>query len=275
MSVDEKNTEDTNKEIEFLSRKILDLNKKLIESEKAKSAFLSLVASELNNPMTVLLGLVPRLKPDENSQQLPIFNLVNEQVLQLNFLIENVVAAAEIESGEGTLSHSQTNMAKIVDEIINDFRYKTNEKSLMFIINSDERENIVTDPKKIDLILKNLIANACIYSQNSSTIYITLSKTETDYTIEIQNVGKAAEIEYEAQLFHRFLNGPDGHHGLGLGLSIVRHYTELLNGRLVYKAENDTVTFTVILPLSHDASNSCAIGSDDFMFESFDDAIEL
>lgn len=267
--------EEATKEIEFLSRKILDLNKKLIESEKAKSSFLSLVASELNNPMTVLVGLVPRLKPEDNSRQLPIFNLVNEQVLQLNFLIENVVAAAEIESGEGTLSHAMANVAQIADEILTGFRYKSSEKSLIFVVDADEHGLIVTDPKKIDLILKNLISNACMYAENNSIVHIRLIHNENDYTIEIQNAGHAVEVQYEAQLFNRFLNAPDGHHGLGLGLSIVRHYTELLNGRIMYKADNNGVTFTVVLPMSHELSNACAIGADEFMFESFDDAIEI
>lgn len=271
----EQAVDESTKEVEFLSRKILDLNKKLIKSEKAKSGFLSLVASELNNPMTALLGLVPRLKPLVDSPQYPIFDLVYEQVLQLNFLIENVVAAAEIESGESTLSHAQTHISQIVDEIINEFRYKLGEKALLFEIESEKSEPIVTDPQKIDLIVKNLIANACMYADTDSVVRIILEQSNKEYSIRVENMGKGADIRYEAELFNRFLDAPHGHHGLGLGLSIVRNYTELLGGNMRYKASDGKVLFSVILPLNHKLPDSCAIGSDEFIFESFDDAIEL
>jgi signal transduction histidine kinase len=73
------------KEIVFLSNKLLDMNKRLIESEKAKSRFLSLVANELNNPMTALLGLIPHLKPDHPEEN-DIFSLAHQEALLLNFV---------------------------------------------------------------------------------------------------------------------------------------------------------------------------------------------
>lgn len=275
MNLSDTTLEETKKEVEFLSRKILDLNKKLIESEKAKSGFLSLVASELNNPMTALVGLVPRLEPLVGSPQHEIFNVVYEQLLQLNFLIENIVAAAEIESGENTLSHARTHIAQIVEEIMNDFRTKTKEKNLLFAIEAETSDTFITDPKKLDLILKNLISNACVYADADSLIQIRILQSSNECRIEIENTGKGAEVEYEAELFNRFSSAPSAHHGLGLGLSIARHYAELLNGRLTYRAENGSVIFTIVLPLISSVSDSCAIGSDEFMFEPFDDAIEL
>lgn len=275
MIVDEKNMEDTNKEIEFLSRKILDLNKKLIESEKAKSRFLSLVASELNNPMTVLKGLVPRLKPDEDSTQSAIFELVDEQVYELNFLVANVVAASEIESGESTLSHALIDVGVIVDEIIDEFRYRTKSKSLLFTVMIEEERKVVCDPQKIAIILKNLIANACSYGRENSLIHLSVDYSEDIMTIRIDNHGDAPQVRYDAELFQRFADGPEGQHGLGLGLSIVRAYTEMMGGKIAFYHDDHQMSFRVDFPISQGGFDACAIGADEFLFESFDPAIEM
>lgn len=76
-------------EITFLSRKILDLNKQLIESEKAKSRFLSLIANELNNPMTGLLGMIPHLAPPVGDVREAIFDLAHEEALLLDSRIQD------------------------------------------------------------------------------------------------------------------------------------------------------------------------------------------
>jgi signal transduction histidine kinase len=90
-------------EVTFLSRKILDLNKQLIESEKAKSRFLSLIASELNNPMTALLGIIPHLIPPSGDPREAVFELLHEEALLLDSRIQNLVAASEIEGGDNGL----------------------------------------------------------------------------------------------------------------------------------------------------------------------------
>lgn len=267
--------EEALREVEFLSRKILDLNKKLIESEKAKSKFLSLVASELNNPMTTLLGMIPKLEPLPDSTKHTIYDFVYDQALHLHCLIENVVAAAEIESGESDLCYADTHLIQIVDDLGRDIRYRMKEKNLLMIVDNEIEGSIVTDPKKINLILKNMIMNACQYAHKDSEIKVHLSKRKDYFSIIVENVGDAPHVTYTAELFNRFSEGPDGLHGLGLGLSIIRNYVELLGGGIDYESIGNKIIFTAHFPFSTEQSNSCAIGSDEFLFESFGDSIEM
>jgi len=262
-------------EVAFLSRKILDLNKQLIESEKAKSRFLSLVASELNNPMTALLGLIPRLAPQNDERLEAIHSLVHEEALILDFRIQNLVAAAEIESGEQNITKALIDPVELVNEAAEALKYPLKAKNIQLVINNTLEKKIVTDPQKLYLILKNILANGCCYGRNDEKLEVGIHENGTTVFMTVKNRGEGPNVEYKPQIFTRFAHGPDGGHGLGIGLSIVRELCERLGGSIDYASGEDTVTFTVTLPLETLLPTSEACGSNEFLFESFDGAIEL
>lgn len=262
-------------EVTFLSRKILDLNKQLIESEKAKSRFLSLVANELNNPMTALLGMIPRLAPPSGDPREAIFALVHEEALLLDSRIQNLEAAAEIEGGDMDISYASIDVNELIDEALEGLKYCIKGKNVTVSVTNAVSEKIVSDPKKLYLIIKNILANACSYGVTGGIVNVDIGKSGSAITIAIKNQGSGPKVEFKPQVFTRFAHGPEGNHGLGLGLSIARELSERLDGSLDYVTDESTVTFTVTLPLQNAPADSEACGSNEFLFESFDDAIEL
>lgn len=272
---EENKGEDTNKEIAFLSRKILDLNKQLIESEKAKSKFLSLIASELNNPMTVLLGVIPHLKPQGDDRLEAIFELALEEVLLLESRIQNLLAACEIEDGTMGITYALVDPKVLVEEAIEAFKYKLMNKKVTVTIESTLKDKIVSDPKKLYLILKNLLGNACDYGDAGTVVHVNIEQKDSVVTISVEDQGQGPLVEHKQQVFTRFVHGMEGQHGLGLGLSISRELCERMGGSIDYAIGDGTVTFTVTLPLQTILADSEACGSDEFLFESFDGAIEL
>ncbi len=262
-------------EIAFLSRKILELNKQLIESEKAKSRFLSLVASELNNPMTALLGLIPHLSPPAGSEKRSIYETVHAEALVLDFRIQNLVPAALIESGECDLSAACTDLGSVVQEVLESLKYALNARKCIVSINATLGHSIVTDAGKIYLILKNLIANACTYGDAEGLIEIAVRAEGNNVILDVTNRGEGPKVEFKPQVFTRFAEGPEGLHGLGVGLSVVRSFCELMEGSVDYTVGEGTVTFTVTLPIDACNPDSTACGANEFLFESFEGAVEI
>lgn len=262
-------------EVAFLSRKILDLNKQLMESEKAEARFLSLIASELNNPMTALLGMIPHLVPASGDPREVVFELAHEEALLLDSRIQNLVAASEIESGVMEVTYALVDPKTLIEEAIEGFKYKLKRKNLMIVIENTLDSKIVSDPKKLYLILKNIIANACDYGDAEGIVNIHISQKDSLITIAVKNQGRGPNVKYKPQVFTRFVYGMEGVHGLGLGLSIARELCELMDGSIDYNTDPSSVTFTVTLPLQEVRADSEACGSNEFLFESFDDAIEL
>lgn len=264
-----------NEEIAFLSRKILELNKQLIESEKAKSRFLSLVASELNNPMTAILGMIPHLAPVGGDLRKEIFALVHEEALLLDSRIQNLVAASEIESGNIDLTYALVDPNVLVEEAIEAFKYRIKEKNIAITVHNALSEKIVSDPKKLYLIIKNILGNACNYGLEDEIVHVDISANGSELIIAIKNRGEAPKVEFKPQVFTRFAHGPEGNHGLGLGLSVAREFCERMKGNIDFNNDETSVTFVITLPLQMSLPNSEACGSNEFLFESFDDAIEL
>jgi signal transduction histidine kinase len=262
-------------EIEFLSKKILDLNKQLIESEKAKSKFLSLVANELNNPMSSILGLVGHLEPQSEAKKTAILELLQEEASKLDFHVQNLVAAAELESGELENSYALVLVSDIVDDVKKALKYRLRGKNISIELNG--QSEIVSDASKLFLVLKNIVANAIDYGESDSAIVVE-HKIESDEstTISITNIGKPPAVEYKPQVFTRFAHDASGAHGLGIGLSIAKGLCERLDGTIDYNSDERSVSFVITLPkLSNALISANACGANEFLFEKFDDAFEL
>lgn len=264
-----------NNEITFLSKKLLDLNKQLIDSEKAKSRFLSLVANSLNNPISVLLSLVPHLEPLNDEKHQKIYSMVHEQVLVLDFRIQNLLSAAEIENGQVSISYALINPLELVNEAISSLKYAVAEKNIHINIQNTLEAKVVSDPQKLYIIIRNLLDNGCFFGIVHGTIDVFIREEDSKLLLSVKNEGESPKVEHKPQVFTRFAHGPEGYHGLGIGLSIVRDLCELMDGSVDYDSDDTTVTFTVTLPLETSLKNSDACGSNEFLFESFDDAIEL
>lgn len=271
----EKNGAGPDDEIEYLTRKILDLNKQLIKSEKAKSCFLSLVTNMLNNPISALLGMIPHLKPDHDDKKEAICATVHEQVLILDFHVQNLVAAAEIENGKVDITHALVDLSEVVSEVLDALMYVLAEKNVRVHVENKIAGKIVSDPGRLFLMLRNLIFNGCSYGNANGVIDVVMEANGELLSIAVRNEGKGPEVEYKPQVFTRFATSPEGRHGMGLGLSIVRNLSELMDGNIDYETDENSVTFRLTLPLQSDLQDSEAYGSNEFLFESFDDAIEL
>lgn len=262
-------------EIAFLSKKILELNDRLIDSESAKSGFLSLIASELNNPMTALLGMIPHLKIEDTKQNKKHFDLIHYEVLKLNFRVQNLVLSAEIESGHVDVEYSLFDLQEIIDEVIESLIYVIKERNITININNKIDKKIVTDSKIIYMIAKNLLSNGCKYGIRDGVIDIDLFIEESMLTIKVKNQGEGPKVKYKPEVYTRFSKNAHGKHGIGLGLSVVRELCEILDGNIDYFVKDGYVTFVAKILIDENLINSEKYNLDDFLFESFDNAVEL
>lgn len=259
----EKNLEE---ELEFLSKKILELNKRFMESQEAKSRFLSLVKNQLNNPMTVLLGMIKHLDIVKNEKNIEIFSMIHQELLTLDFEIQNIVMAAQIEGDSIAISYALIEPVLTLEDAVESIKYILQERAQTLKIENLLPKKIVTDREMLFIIIRNILLNACKYGESGSEISIKLSIVEERFVLEVKNRGEAPHVKHKAELFTRFADGPDGRHGLGIGLSVVREICELLDGDIDYEVQDEYIIFRVSLLLDENS---------ELAFEPFDDAIEF
>lgn len=261
-------------EMEFLTKKLLELNEKSKETEEAKSYFLSLIKNEFNNPLSSLLLLAKKITKDVKIDRLDsIGTMMRSELTYLDFSLKNIFAASEIEHGEMGSDYARVTPEDIVDEVVEYFEHIIKEKSLTINVENSIKEKMVTDAQKLYLILLNLVSNACEYSYHNSKINIIFSQENDIYTIRVEDFGEGIYAEHAKSIYNRFYKHNTGKtrpgQGLGLGLSVVKELTESLDGSIDNFTEDDKTVFVAKIVYKDDASIAISegLGSDEFFNE--------
>ena len=267
--------------MEFMTKKLLELNERTKEAEAIKSQFLSLIKNEFNNPISSLLNLANVLSSKKHPDRFDeIANMVNMELLRLDFQLKNIFAATEIEAGEIANDFSRVSFKSIFDETTSSFKYLVAEKRLSVTLAKCEDGEFISDANKIYLILLNLLSNACEFSFPDSKVNVSLKKEADRYTITVEDTGEGIGVEFANEVYNRFTKFSSGktraHAGLGLGLSVVRGLVESLDGDVTFESQEGYTIFTVTLPVvGAEAADSASEGGNEFMFEDFGDAVEM
>ena len=270
---------ETLKELEFLTKKLYDLNEKLRETDKVKGEFLSLIKNVFNNPIGSLLNLSSMmLKNDDSPRTQSMKLLLDVELQKLNFQLGNIFTAAEIEAGEIGSHLSSVDIDMLFEEVCKLLGYLIEDKSLHVVKKIEMPSKIVSDAKKLHTILMNLVSNACEYSFRGNTVSFRAYIQDDTVVMEISNTGDVIAKEHKKEVFNRFKKvdkqsrARESVDGLGLGLSVVNALVESLEGSIDYDSSEALTVFKVALKLQ-EASASESVASEsanEFMFDDFE-----
>jgi signal transduction histidine kinase/ActR/RegA family two-component response regulator len=249
---------------ELLAQK-LKLEENLEEIKKlseAKNVFLANVSHEIRTPMNAIYSLVEdwknRLSETQDidhyklSQDLELMSQSSSLLLSvINDLIDfNRTLANKIE-----LQLKPFNLAKLVVDTTKLFASEANQRGLNLRVEIDENLQelfILGDEFRLQQILTNLLSNAVKFTEEGQvTVYLQGSVGEGKLTVElsVEDTGIGIPPEKINSIFDPFTQAESGYTrragGLGLGLSIVKHLVQLMNGKISVKTSPSGSTFTV------------------------------
>lgn len=261
--------------------KIVEVNKKLQESEAMKSNFLSNIRNEINNPLTSILCISKVLVDSESPARDTVASMagsIHSEAFNLDFQIRNIFAAAELEAGELPLSISRADIDTLIYSAIDAFIHKANDKKITVSFDSlavsGADPSFMTDPEKIQLAVTNLLSNAIEYSNESGKVEIKAWRDGENLNISVKDHGIGIDESDHQVVFDRFKQLDSGvaksHLGHGLGASVTKAAIELLNGTVsLVSAKDQGSTFTVSVPEAQgDAGADMYSGdSNEFFFE--------
>lgn len=270
-----------NKEIEALkeeNKRLLNqlevLNEKLKESDAFKSHFISNITNEIVNPFTSILGIsknITHLESEKIGQIHSMAHLIYNEAFDLDFQLQNIFAAAKIESGEINIELSSIDPVIITEDVIESLRFKSEKKSqyIELIKKPELSYNFVTDLDKLQIIIKNIISNAIIFGDEKSKISVELSNIQEKLCIKVINIGTPIDMEDLNKIFDRFTkldkNINSINQGHGLGLSVTKAYLEFLEGEISVSSSPESGNqFTVTIPPT--ISDSHMLIRDDDLF---------
>jgi signal transduction histidine kinase len=253
-----------------LNNELLEVNKKLTDSESLKSHFLSNISNEIMNPFTAIVGLAQTISQLEHCD-LPKIKKMAELILteafHMDFQLKNIFMAASLETGEFCPQLKTTNINLLVENLLGIYAGELHSKDISLIFTKLNPEMLfVTDPEKAELIISNLLNNAILFSHTGGKVELRMSLDEV-LEIQITDYGIGIRESDFSNIFNRFTRIENNinsiNRGNGLGLSISRALAEVLGGKIDLTSNLGLgSTFRLTLPISEVIDNETHFASE-------------
>jgi PAS domain S-box-containing protein len=242
---------------------------RLLENEKAarkdaeianrmRDEFLATVSHELRAPLNSILGwgrLMEKGKLDEVMTAKAVGTIVRNAESQ-NRLIEDLLDVSRIISGKLRLEVMTINPINVVESALETVRPAAEAKGIKLEIKEDDEvSHISGDPNRLQQVIWNLLSNAIKFTPSDGVVRLEIERTDDFVELRVKDTGVGIKEEFLPHVFDRFRQADASSirkfGGLGLGLAIVRHITEMHGGtvHVFSEGENRGSTFVVRLPL--------------------------
>ena len=227
------------------------------EAEQRKNDLVTYLAHDLKTPITSLIGYLTLLRdePDISADTRARYvNITLDKAERLDELINEFFEITRFNLSHITLEKQQINLSLMLTQLVYEFQPMFSEKDLKCRLDVPENILLRCDPDKLQRVFDNLLRNAVSYSFSGSVIRIGVQTAENHVTLTFENDGNTISEEKLARLFEQFFrldtSRSSGSGGAGLGLAIAKEITELHGGTITAWSADDTIRFTVNLPLS-------------------------
>jgi PAS domain S-box-containing protein len=234
-------------------------------SDRLKDEFLATVSHELRTPLNSILGWAAMLNLKEDMDAKSIrgaMAIIERNARAQSALINDILDVSRIITGKLQIKSKPIKAGPVVRAAIEILRPAIDAKGIEFKGPADGEVGPVTgDADRLQQIVWNLISNAVKFTPAGGAIEVAVKEVDSHVEIVVKDSGAGIREQFLPYVFERFRQADSStvrsDSGLGLGLSIVRHLTELHGGTVRAESEGAGrgAVFTVSIPLAAEAAN--------------------
>ncbi len=229
--------------------------------ERIRKDFVANVSHELRTPIATLKSLAEALLmggKDDPEVMENFLQAIVEESERMGRLIDNLLELARIEAGQWEQQRQKVSVADITRQIVERFSPAAAQKGLAIVVSVPDQLSVNTDADALMQILSNLVDNAVKYTMQGE-VAIKAEKVETAdgewIVISVRDTGIGIPQEHLPRIFERFYRVDKARSrqlgGFGLGLSIAKHLTESLGGKIAVQSQvGKGSTFSIWLPVN-------------------------
>ena len=233
------------------------------KANKSKSDFLSRMSHDMRTPLNGIIGLLQIVDRHFDDKELVLESHKKMHVAAnyLLSLINDVLQMSKIEDGNVPLTNDIIDFSELTKDILVIIEQRAKERGIKMQFNAknDIRYPFVYgSPVHLRQIFLNIYGNCIKYNHIGGSIVTTSDYTETDdgvvmYEWTITDTGIGMSKEYKEHIFEPFSQERQyigsAHHGIGLGMSIVKGLIEKMGGSIEVESEEGVgSTFIIKIP---------------------------
>ena len=232
--------------------------RQIMEQSQQKLDFLSNISHDLKNPISMIVTPISKLLIDvKDYHQKSMLEVVYRNAVSLNEMIHKLLEFNRIDRKEDSmLIVSRIELVSFVKNIYAVYKEADVEEKYQWNLSCNTNSLFMDmDVIKLKSIINNLLSNATKYTPRGGTISIVIEYHEDLQAVSIRiadtGIGIAEnELPYVFQRFYQSSRTKQQYEGTGIGLYLVKTYTELHHGKVeVASTIQKGTTFTVTFPV--------------------------
>ena len=228
------------------------------ELNDLKSRFISMASHEFRTPLSAIHSsaiLIQRQnEPGKEEKRLRYLKQIQRNVRNLVVILDDFLSLSRLEEGKLECQPEPFDLLDLIRSVLEALESNLKVGQHFFEDFEITSLQVELDPKLMRHILVNLLSNAIKYSPEKSAIFIHIRADERFVNLTVRDEGMGIPEEEQEQLFNRFFRAKNAVNipGTGLGLHIVKHYTELMGGTITFtSALGEGSTFYLKLPVRY------------------------
>ncbi|MCI0744747.1 MAG: ATP-binding protein [Verrucomicrobia subdivision 3 bacterium] len=247
-------------------------NQKLKQLDEAKGRFFANISHELRTPLTLLLAplesLLNRFKSSFDEETRNLLVTMHSNGMRLLKLINDLLDLVRLESGRMVVKREPLGMSDFLKGMASAARQMANDKRITLETHVDPAVGrVMADRDKLEKMILNLQFNALKFTPAGGRIELRAEIAGDELVLSVKDTGMGISEQNLANLFSRFWQADDSsrrkYQGVGIGLALVKEFTELQGGTVSVQSElSKGSTFTIRLPYEVAPEGATAVESE-------------
>lgn len=199
--------------------------------------FVANVSHELRTPVTAIQGYAETLLRNDTDTDTSkqFLEIVHRQALRIGGLVEQLLALSDLEArGRDEIAREPVALVSVAQHVAETVRGRAEQRAMRVAIDVDQDAVALADPEGMERAVLNLVDNAIKYGNDGGEVTIGAVREGAIVRVTVSDDGPGIDPKHLPRLFERFYRVDPGrsrsHGGAGLGLSIVRHLVESMDG---------------------------------------------
>lgn len=234
-----------------ITRSFNKLAEELEKTEILRSDFINNFSHEFKTPIVSIAGFAKLLKHGNltEEQKAEYIDIIEEESMRLAAMATNVLSLTKVENQTILTGVTEFNLSEQIRNCFLLLESKWTKKNITPELDFGEH-TIRANEEMLKQVWINLIDNAIKFGDEGSTVRVTITETEKNIFVSIDDTGVEIPPELKERIFQKFYQADESHsgEGNGVGLAVVKAIVKLHNGDVTVSSADRKTVFTVSLP---------------------------